>query len=247
VKRAATSSLILILSLLLLAGCTARKAANPLPTPKAYGTQIVEVSGGKQIGGVGAKLSDPLVVQVNGADGNPVTGALVSFRGAGLTFNPSDALSDSSGQVSVAVQVGSIPGGYQILAETPKSGGEMVTVTARAIALGYQEKLGKEVSEKYCTTCHDPESTPERVSNFDNLAPPPPHLFTDGNTLNPMSDADLIKVIAEGGPALGKSPQTPAYRNSLTTAEIKAVVAYLRAVADPPYSGSAVSARPASK
>jgi len=235
VKSRATCGLVLIL---ILSGCTRHRAANPLPTPKAYGTQIVEVSGGKQIGGVGSKLSDSLVVQVNGADGNPVAGALVSFRGAGLTFNPPDALSDSSGQVSVLVQLAGIPGSYQVLAETPKSGGGAATVTSREIALGYQEKLGKEVSEKYCTVCHDPESTPERVSNFDNLAPPAPHLFTDGNTLNPMSDGDLIKIIADGGPALGKSPQTPAYRSTLTMAEIKAVVAYLRAVADPPYPGS---------
>jgi len=235
VKRTATYGLIVVL---LLAGCAKRRTANRLPTPKAYGTQIVEVSGGKQIGGVGAKLSDPLVVQVNGADGNPVVGALVSFRCAGLTFNPSDALSDSSGQVSAVVQLGSIPGGYQVVAETPKSGGGTVTVTSREIALGYQEKLGKEVSEKYCAACHDPESTSERVSNFDNLATTAPHQFTDGNTLNPISDGDLIKIIAEGGPALGKSPQTPAYRNTLTMAEIKAVVAYLRAVADPPYPGA---------
>jgi len=235
VKRTATYGLVLIL---ILSGCTRRRAAGPLPTPKAYGTRIVEVSGGKQIGGVGAKLSDPLVVQVNGADGNPVTGALVSLQCTGFTCSPSDALSDSSGQVSVAVQLGGIPGSYQVLAETPKSGGGTVTVTSREIALGYQEKLGKEVSEKYCTVCHDPESTPEHVSNFDNLTPPAPHQFTDGNTLNQMSDGDLIKIIADGGPALGKSPQTPAYRSTLTMAEIKAVVAYLRAVADPPYQGA---------
>jgi len=236
VKRAATYGLILLI--LLVSGCTRRRAASPLPTPKAYGTQIVEVSGGRQIDGVGAKLSDPLVVQVNGADGNPLTGALVSFHCAGLTLNPPDALSDSSGQVSVAVQLGGIPGSYQVIAETPKSSGGTVTVTSREIALGYQEKLGKEVSEKYCTVCHDPESTPEKVSNFDNLTPPAPHQFTDGNTLNQMSDGDLAKIIADGGPALGKSPQTPAYRSTLTMAEIKAVVAYLRAVADPPYPGA---------
>lgn len=237
-KLAATGGFVLILAVLILSGCTRYRATNPLPAPKAYGTQIVEVSGGKQIGGVGSRLSDPLVVQVNGGDGNPVPGALVSLRCAGLTFSPSDALSDASGQVSVAVQLGTIPGSYQVLAETPKSGGGTVTVSSGEIALGYQEKLGKEVSEKYCTVCHDPESTPERVSNFDNLAPPAPHQFTDGNALNPMSDADLIKIIADGGPALGKSPQTPAYRSTLTMAEIKAVVAYLRAVADPPYSGA---------
>jgi len=234
VKRAATCGLILFVAVLTPSGCTRYRPANSLPAPKAHGTQIVEVDGGKQIGGVGSRLSDPLVVQVNGADGNPVAGALVSFRCAGITFNPPDALSDTSGQVSVAVQLGSIPGSYQVLAETPKSGGGTLTVTSREIALGYQEKLGKELSEKYCTVCHDPESTPERVSNFDNLAPPAPHMFTDGNTLNPISDADLIKIIADGGPALGKSPQTPAYRGTLTMPEIKAVVAYLRAVADPP-------------
>jgi len=235
-KHIATFGLLLVLAL---SGCTKHQTANSLPSPKAYGTQIIEVSGGKQIAGVGSKLSDPLVVQVNGADGNPVAGVLVSFRCTGLTFSPTDALSDASGQVSVGVQLAGIPGSYQVLSETPKAGGGVVTVHSREIALGYQEKLGKELTDKYCTVCHDPESTAERVSNFDNLAPPQPHLFTDGNTLNLMSDSELIKIIADGGPALGKSPQTPAYRGTLTMAEIKAVVAYLRAITDPPYSGAA--------
>jgi Cytochrome C oxidase, cbb3-type, subunit III len=235
VKRTTSFCVVLVL---ILSGCTRRQATNSLPAPKAYGTQIVEVSGGKQFAGVGSKLSDPLVVQVNGADGNPVAGALVSFRCEGIVFNPPSALTDASGQVSAVVQLAGTPGSYHVLAETPKSGGGIVTVASREIALGYQEKLGKELSEKYCTVCHDPESTPERVSNFDNLTPPAPHLFTDGNTLNTMPDSDLIKIIVDGGSALGKSPQTPAYRNTLTTAEIKAIVAYLRAVADPLYAGA---------
>ena len=221
--------------LLILQGCTKRSNVNPPLTSKVYGTQIVEMSGGKQVGGVGSKLADPVVVQVNGADGNALAGALVSLHGGGLVLNPTEALSDPSGQVSVSVQLGSSPGAYQVVAETPKSGRETVAVNISEIALGYQEKLGKEVSDKYCRACHDPESTPERVSNLDNLTPPLPHQFTDGNTLNNLSDADLIKVIADGGPALGKSPQTPAYRSTLTQAQIKAVVAYIRAIADPPY------------
>lgn len=52
----------------------------------------VEVSGGKQVAGVGAKLADPVVVQVNGADGNALPGALVSLRGDGLALNPTQAL-----------------------------------------------------------------------------------------------------------------------------------------------------------
>jgi mono/diheme cytochrome c family protein len=225
----------LTLLLIIPMGCTKRSNVNPPLSSNVYGAQIVQVSGDKQAAGVGSKLADPVVVQVNGANGNAVAGALVSFHGDGLLLNPSKALSDSSGQVSVSVQLGGIPGSYQLVADTPKPGGGSTTINVREIAMGYQEKVGKEVSYKYCTTCHDPESTPERVSNRDNLTPPLPHQFTDGNTLNNMSDADLIKVIADGGPSLGKSPQSPAYRSTLSQAQIKAVVAYIRAIADPPY------------
>jgi mono/diheme cytochrome c family protein len=227
-----------VLTSLLLSGCAKQATVSPSPTPNAYGAQIVEQSGGKQTAGVGAKLNDPVVVQVNGANGNAVTGALVTFHGYGVIVVPSQALSDENGQVSTAVQLGTIPGDYLIIAETPKSGGGIFSVNLREIALGYQEKVGKQISDKYCVMCHDPESTPERVSNFENLAPPQPHLFSDGSALNAMSDADLVKIIADGGPALGKSPQTPAYRSTLTPGEIKAVVAYIRAIADPPYSHS---------
>jgi mono/diheme cytochrome c family protein len=223
-----------------LTGCSKQASVRPSLTSKIQGTQIVEVSGEKQIAGVGSKIADPIVVQVNGADGNALAGALVVLRGDGLVFTPTEALTDASGQVSAAVQLGGIPGNYEIVAETPKAGGGTATVSMREAALGYQAKLGKEISDKYCRSCHDPESTPERVSNFDNLTPPQPHQFSDGNTLNNWSDADLIKVIAEGGPALGKSPQTPAYRNTLTTAQVKAVVTYIRAVSDPPYQPPAL-------
>ena len=221
--------------LMIAVGCTKRTNVSPSLSSKVYGAQIVLVSGDKQAAGVGSRLTDPVVVQVNGADGSALAGALVSFHGEGLVPTPAEALSDASGQVSVSVQLGGIPGGYELTADTPKSGGGSTTLNVREIALGYQEKVGKEVSYKYCTTCHDPESTPERVSNLDNLAPPLPHQFTDGKTLNNMSDSDLINIIADGGPALGKSPQTPAYRSTLTQAQIKAVVAYIRAIADPPY------------
>ena len=238
--RFSTSCLALLLLLLVvLPGCARSGNASPPLSSKVYGAQIVEVSGGKQVVGVGSKLADPVVVQVNGADGNALPGALVSFRGNGIVFNPAEALSDASGQVSVSVQLGAIPGSYLVVAETHKSAKETAAVNVSEIALGYQEKLGKEVSDKYCRACHDPESTPERVSNLDNLTPPLPHPFNDGNTLNKMSDADLVKIIADGGPAAGKSPQTPAYRNTLTQAQIKAVVAYIRAIADPPNQAAA--------
>jgi hypothetical protein len=196
------------------------------------------VSGGKQVSGVGSLLPDPVIVQVNGADGNPLPGVAVRFRGEGLKFNPPEATSDSSGQVTTGVRLGSAPGDYEIIAETPKSGGS-IQVTVRATALGYEQKLGKEMNDKYCIRCHDPESTTERVSNFENLSPKP-HPFNDGATLNGLKDSDLASIISRGGAAVGKSAQMPAWGATLKPAELKALVAYIRAIADPPYRTSGV-------
>jgi mono/diheme cytochrome c family protein len=228
---------LLLLVSLLLAGC--RQSSPQAPKPVAYGTQIVEVSGGKQLAQVGSPLPQPLVLQVNGADGNPVTGALVTLRGEGMQFTPAQVLTDSSGQVTVAAQLGYYPGDYQMTADTPKAGGGAASLSLREIALGYEQTVGKMVNDKYCIRCHDPESTPERVSNLDNLSPAP-HQFTDGATLNRMSDADLTNMIAHGGPALGKSPQMPAYGATLKPAEIKAMLSYIRTIADPPYQSPGV-------
>jgi len=224
---------------LLLAACSKGSGPQQKLVPKAYGTQIVEVSGGKQVTEVGSDTPQPVVVQVNGADGNPVIGALVEFRGDGMQFSQPLALTDASGQVTTSVQLGSASGLYQIVAESPKPGGGATNLSLQEIALGYEQKLGRAVNETYCIRCHDSESTPERVSNFDNLSPAP-HLFTDGAALNRISDADLINITSHGGPALGKSAQMPAYGTTLTPAEIKAVLAYMRAVADPPYQPSGV-------
>jgi mono/diheme cytochrome c family protein len=217
---------------MLLAGC--RHSAPPQLNPKGFGTQIVEVSGSKQVAQIGSMLPQPIIVQVNGADGNPVTGALVRLRGEGLEFTPAEGLTDSSGQVTVAVQLGFDPGDYQLVAETPGAKGPAASLSMREIALGYEQALGKAVNDQYCIRCHDRESTPERVSNFDNLSPAP-HEFTDGATLNRLSDSDLINIITYGGQAVGKSPQNPAYGTTLKPAEIRAMVAYIRAIADPPY------------
>ena len=101
-------------------------------------------------------------------------------------------------------------------------------------ALGYQERVGAILVDKYCSRCHDSESSPERVSNYDNLEVKP-HLFTDGNTLNKMSDADLTSIILHGGPALNRSALMPSYGNTLSPSDVKALIAYTRAVSDPPY------------
>ena len=227
----------IFLAAALLPGC--KHSGTQALKPAAYGVQIVESSGGKQVAIIGATLPQPVVLQVNGADGNPVTGTLVSVRGEGLKLTPAQALTDSSGQVTVAVQLGFNPADYRLIAETPKAGGGNASLDLREIALGYEESVGRDVDRQYCIRCHNSESTPERVSNMDNLSPTP-HEFTDGATLNRISDADLTNIITHGGLALGKSPQMPAYAATLKPEEVRSVIAYIRTIADPPYQEAGV-------
>ncbi len=220
---------------LLLAGCS-RKSSQSAPLKATVaGAAIVESSGGKQIGYAGMLLDQPVVVQVNDASGSAVTGAAVYFSGpAGVTFTPAAALTDYSGQVTSTVQLGQQGGRYKLTASTPDASGKSIALTIDEIALGYQQTVGAQLNGQYCVRCHDPESTPQRVSNMDNLSVKP-HPFTEGDTLNKMSDADLIAIISHGGPALNKSPEMPPWGYTLSKGDIAALVAYIRAVADPPY------------
>jgi len=215
-------------------GCA--RSASSAPTSPVYGSAIVEVNGGKQTASVGGRLEQPVVMQVNDEQGNAVTGAVVSFHGAkGVTFEPASGATDSSGQFTTTVSLGGTAGRYQIVASTPTKAQKAAEIKIVEIALGYQEVLGRELNEQYCARCHNPESTPERVSNYDNLEVKP-HAFTEGDTLNKMSDPDLLAIISHGGPALNKSPLMPPYGYTLSRTEMQALIAYVRMVSDPPYS-----------
>jgi hypothetical protein len=223
-----------LLALVTLAGC--KRSAPPAAGLKATaaGSAIVESSGGHQVGVTGTVLKDPLVVQVNDDQGTAVPGALVEFYGsAGVSFDPAVMITDSSGQATTLVTLGTIARRYQVSAVTPGKS-KPVSLDIVETALGYQQRVGSILADKYCSRCHDSESSPERVSNYDNLEVKP-HTFTDGATLNKMSDTDLTSIILHGGPALNRSALMPPYGNTLSPADVRALISYTRAVADPPY------------
>ena len=221
------------------AGCKHQAAVTALH-PTAAGAALVESSGGKQLGNPGAALAQPLVVQVNDAQGNGVTGALVSFSGpAGVSFKPAQALTDSSGQASTEVSLGGVAGHYELTAESADAAGKPLLLHVIELAAGYQQQLGYELDQKYCARCHDPESNTERVSNYDNLSVKP-HPFAEGETLNKLSDADLNAIIGHGGQALNRSALMPPFGATLSKAEIDSLIAYIRLIADPPYEHAGV-------
>jgi mono/diheme cytochrome c family protein len=223
-----------VLATLLAASCSRKTASSRLPKSTAFGAAIVESSGGKQIAQAGTALPQPLVVQVNDEQGTAVVGALVEFSAApGVAFDPANGLTDSSGQLTTNVTLGGMAGRYQLTASTSDKARKKVELRIEEIALGYQQTLGRQLNDQYCDRCHNPESTVERVSNFDNLEIKP-HPFTEGDTLNKISDADLTAIISHGGPALNKSALMPAWGNTLGKSDIQALISYIRAISDPP-------------
>jgi mono/diheme cytochrome c family protein len=227
--------IIAVFLLALSMSCCQRNAESSLPQAKAFGAALVEVSGGKQIAIVGAPLDQPLIVQVNDAQGAPVAGAAVSLQVNGdAIVTPATGLTGQDGQLNVGVALGGVAGRYQVVTTTRDKSGKVIELRSDEIALGYQQNVGRQLNETYCSRCHDSESTAERVSNHDNLNAKP-HAFTEGSFFNTRSDADLSSIITHGGPALNKSPEMPPYGATLHKADIEALIAYIRAVSDPPY------------
>ena len=227
-----TRAMVIVLSGLILCGCS-RKGTPVLAAN--FGTALVESSGGKQIGATGMVLAQPVVVQVNDDQGNALVGAPVIFSGPSeVSFDPATGTTDSSGQFTTNVRLGGMGGRYQLTARTLTKAQKPVELKIEEIALGYQQQVGYQLDNKYCARCHNPESSAERVSNYDNLEVKP-HAFTEGDTLNKMSDADLTAIISHGGPALNKSPLMPPYGYTLSKTEIEALISYIRLISDPPY------------
>lgn len=101
----------------------------------------------------------------------------------------------------------------------------------RILPLSYEAAQGKQIFYEQCVWCHA-DQTPAGPSNRSNVTPAPP-LWNDGATLNSLSDAFLEKFTAQGGRAMGKSAMMPPYGQTLTPEEIRAVVAYARAIVVP--------------
>jgi mono/diheme cytochrome c family protein len=59
--------------------------------------------------------------------------------------------------------------------------------------------------------------------------------MNEGEKLNGESDEYMQNIITLGGSALGKSAMMPPYGKTLSPEEIKSVIAFTRAIAQPVY------------
>jgi mono/diheme cytochrome c family protein len=105
------------------------------------------------------------------------------------------------------------------------------------IPLNYQQAQGKRIFYQQCVWCHA-DATPAGPSNRSNLTPVPP-LLNDGAVLNAESEENMRSIVTLGGAAMGKSAMMPPYGRMLSAEEIRSLIAFSRAVAQPPFQPSA--------
>jgi mono/diheme cytochrome c family protein len=94
---------------------------------------------------------------------------------------------------------------------------------------------GKVHYQALCASCHGASGAGDGPAGL--ALDPRPASHADGGYMNALSNEHLFKVIKEGGAAVGKSPLMAPWGGALSDAQIRDVVAYVRSLAEPPYTG----------
>ena len=116
------------------------------------------------------------------------------------------------------------------------TGFEVVAMAARAHTAETAVPPAGEGAADYslfCASCHG--SAGQGDGPLATTLDPKPAKHSDGDYMNGLSDDYLFRVIAEGGPAVGKSPLMAAWGGTLSEARIQDLVAFIRTLASPPY------------
>ena len=103
-------------------------------------------------------------------------------------------------------------------------------LTAAALALCFAvpaaAETGAEIYQIYCIQCHGTRGDGRGVNASAMEVLPRAHV--DPVEMGARQDADLTKVITEGGPSINKSVLMPAWGHNLSAEQIEKVVRHLR-------------------
>lgn len=87
-----------------------------------------------------------------------------------------------------------------------------------------------------CSSCHGPKGAGDGPLSAGLQPAPAKH--ADGAYMNALTNEHLFKVVKEGGAAVGKSATMAPWGTSMSDEEIMGLVAFMRGLADPPYTGT---------
>ncbi|HKB59096.1 MAG TPA: cytochrome c [Gallionellaceae bacterium] len=90
----------------------------------------------------------------------------------------------------------------------------------------FAREAAKDNYRTYCVQCHGTQGNGKGVNIRDMSVQPRDH--TDAKAMSGRSDADLFKVIKEGGLSIDKSVLMPPWGSTLSDDEIRDMVQHLR-------------------
>jgi mono/diheme cytochrome c family protein len=96
-------------------------------------------------------------------------------------------------------------------------------------------EAGNQLYQMRCAPCHGPDGTANTPTA--QALNPKPRDHTDGAYMNKLSPEHPSKIIKQGGAAVGKSPIMPPQAD-LSDQQIQDIIAFVRTLAVPPYSGN---------
>jgi cytochrome c oxidase cbb3-type subunit III len=82
--------------------------------------------------------------------------------------------------------------------------------------------------QRWCASCHGPTGGGDGPNA--RFLPVKPAVHRDAGTMGALSDDTMFDAIAGGGAVMGKSPRMPAFGETLTSTDIRALVTYIRAL-----------------
>lgn len=88
------------------------------------------------------------------------------------------------------------------------------------------EERGEDLYQYYCALCHGKTGDADGFNSPQLTTPPAKH--AEASLMNALSDAQIHRVIKEGGPSLGRSPQMPPWGGVLNDGQIADVTAFIR-------------------
>ena len=104
----------------------------------------------------------------------------------------------------------------------------------RPVVAGDTDHPGREVYMVHCASCHGSrgEGQPDwKIANEDGSLPAPPHDST-GHTWH-HTDAELLRIITEGGVIYMPESNMPGYADILEDEEVHAVLGYIKTLWGP--------------
>jgi cytochrome c oxidase cbb3-type subunit 3 len=94
------------------------------------------------------------------------------------------------------------------------------------VAQAADAEQGKKLYGQFCASCHGQSGKGDGPAAA--ALNPKPRDHTDRAYMSKLSDAEMFKVIKEGGASVGRSPLMPPWGASLKDDQINDVIAYIR-------------------